>query len=85
MQFRKEIRIMKAIVFILFAGLIVAGPLVPTLASAVSCDTAFFSSLALPNTTFTSPTPAYDIRNPGAQAQTSPVNHCEVIGEWGGT
>ena len=81
MQFRQEVKVMKAIFCVLFVGFLVAGTLVPMPAAASSCDLAFFNGLGLPNTTFTSPTrSAYAIRNPGVYPQTSPVNHCEVIG-----
>ena len=64
------------LVFIVF----LAVAFVPVSARAASCDLAFFNGLGLPNTTFTAPTPAYAIRNPGVYPQASPVNHCEVIG-----
>ncbi len=79
MQAQKQVKVI-GMVFGLVA-LLVTGISVPRPAAAAgTCDAAFFDGLGLPDVTFTSPTPAYAIRNPGVRPLTSPVNHCEVIG-----
>ncbi len=79
MQVHKQLTVIGTI-FVLSA-LLVAGLTVSTSAAAAgSCDAAFFNGLGLSNVTFASPSPAYNVRNPGVRPLSTPVSHCEVIG-----
>ncbi len=60
---------MKTIFCVVFVAFLMAPILGPRPATAASCDLAFFNSLGLPNTVFTTATP-----------QSAPIAHCEVIG-----
>jgi hypothetical protein len=70
MIIKKRSYVFEAILGIVLGTLLCLGAFTPTSAIAGSCDTSFFQAIGLPNDT------VFDSASP----QSSPINHCEVIG-----